>query len=198
MVLVAAFGGLHLLNETRLRSVQAALTVLRSGDESRQRMQSRLDGLSGEKTRLDHRAQLVSLLDDDAPMDAVLAEITRLMTESMRISSLLVKTDPPAFDSGAAASHNPNAPGLPAVPDPVLARGPTRVTLLGLAASDVEVGVFFGKLSASPLFADLTLAYSRQADGPGTRGLRQFELSFRVRRVVVNAPAGVATPKAGT
>lgn len=172
-LLVMAFGGLHLMNASRIRTTEAALNVLRAGDQSRYAEIQRLRELQTRRQTLQEQEALLERLDDDAPVDAVLAELTRLMPKGMRVKALSIKVEPVQVVDPKTA------------PDPVLDRDATRGSLTGLAVSDVEVGIFFGKLSASPLFGEVSLAFSRDA-GPQHPGAREFELGFRVLRVTVS------------
>jgi hypothetical protein len=69
--------------------------------------------------------------------------------------------------------------------DPVLDRGPTRLVLRGEASSDIQVGIFVGKLSACQLFDDVQLKFSREAESPGALD-RAFELAFTVKRIALD------------
>jgi len=73
--------------------------------------------------------------------------------------------------------------------DALLDRGRTEVVLRAVAATDVEIGIFFGKLTASPLFDDIRLGFSREMERAG-RAMREFELKIAVKRVTLVHPQG--------
>ena len=175
LILSAAEAGswatLCVFNATRLRSAQAALNVLKSTEDARFAQQVRLDVLQERRDTFQKNAALIERLDDDAPLHVVLAEITRLMTDSMQVRSIELSVEPLAGDGKTPV-------------DPLMDRESTAATLRGLAKSDVDVGIFFGRLSESPIFDNAALGFSR-GQGDGLDGAREFELSFRVRRVSI-------------
>jgi hypothetical protein len=173
--LVLCLGGLHGLNTSRIRSAEASLNLLHSGVEGVQTAQQQLKFLHARTAELSTRADLLARLEDDAPLDAVIGELTGLMSESMSIRSLEVDARPPAAEPKAPASRQATATPPPPV---------TRAKLTGVAATDVEVGMFLGKLSSCPIFADVNLEISREARLDGRR-LREFEVRFTVRPIEV-------------
>jgi len=92
------------------------------------------------------------------------------MGDTVALRSVAVKLTPPAKTDARPT-------------DPVLDRGPTRVVLTGVAGTDVQVGVLFGRLAEAPLFHDVKLSFSRETQQAG-RQMREFELTFTLQRVV--------------
>jgi hypothetical protein len=172
LVLLVGFASLHLVKASQLRSAHAALTDLSAGDQPRSLLRGRLRVLQNRKRALQDRLDLVNRLDDDAPLDVAVAEITAQMSDSMAIRSLLVETTAP---DGVDADKC----------DPLLDRGPTRVVLDGVAVDDVQVGSLWGRLDASPLFDRVKLSFCDGAEEAGRR-MRKFQLVFDVRRVALS------------
>ena len=181
LVLAISLGLLHFTTAARARKAEAALNEFQVRTGRQQTERARVEALHARKQMLEANAALISQLDDDAPVDAVIGTVTQLMTESMALRGISLEVQP-ATEAGAA--------GVPADAnaardlDPINGRGRTELVLSGVAASDVEVGAFFGKLGANPLFEDVRLLYSRDAEHAG-RQMREFELRSRIKRVSV-------------
>jgi hypothetical protein len=169
--LALALSGLHFVNASRLASAEACLAALRSNGAERQARQSRFVALTAARDQLENCQKVIDRLEDNAPVDTVIAEVSRLMSDSMAIRSLSIETGPASPPEGKKA-------------DPVYGLGPTRAVLVGMAATDVEVGIFFGRLTESPLFDDVSMSFSRETEVLA-RQMREFELQFVVRRVAL-------------
>ena len=167
--LAIAFASVHAINTSHLRSARAGLADLRTDDRARSLQRQELQALQARQQTLADRLELVSRLEDDAPLDVVLAEIAAQMNDAIAIRSLQVKTLPPAEIA-------------PEDRDPLLDRGPTRVVLGGVAADDMQVGILLGHLGGSALFKDVKLSFSREIQDAGRR-MREFELTFVLIRV---------------
>lgn len=175
---------LHGLNVTRIRSAEAALSAMRNGSGAWQSAQARLSALEKQKASLRERLDLISRLEDAAPLNAAIGEIAGLMTGSMAIRELSVETASP---DAAGRSSVPLSPQTAAQTGGVVKAGissptETRVRMTGVAATDVEVGIFLGKMGACPLFSNVTLGYSREERAAG-RKMREFEVSCTIRPV---------------
>ena len=164
-----AMACLHGLNFTRINSAQAALNDLHNGSGGWQTAKSQLAALEAQRDTCRRRLDLINRVEDAAPLDAAMGEVTRLLSESMALTAVHID-----------ASASDPATGKP--DKSVSATGATRARLVGVAATDVEVGIFLGKLSGCPLFSDVTLSYSREARGSG-RKMREFEVKFTLRPV---------------
>jgi hypothetical protein len=164
--------GLHWVNESRLRTAQAALQNLQSDSILRENQAARLEVLTVRKHVLCQRQSMIDQLDDDAPLDIVLAEITRMLSKQMQVHSLILAVQPVVPESKHTV-------------DPIVTRGPTQITMRGEAQSDVQVGILVGKLSACQLFEDVRLKFSRAADSGSVLG-REFELTFGLKRIALN------------
>jgi len=172
MALATGLIGLHVTNDSRLRTAKAALQTLQADDALHEQQQARMEVLTIRKRILSQRQALISELDDDASCDAILAEITRLLSDEMAVRSLFLEIQP-------------IVPGGDEEIDPVRDRGPTQLVLKGEAGSDVQIGIFIGKLSACQLFDEVQLKFSRAAALPGSLD-REFELAFTVKRIALD------------
>ncbi len=171
VLMVAALSCLHLSNASGIRSASAALAALDLGQQESMQNQARLTSLQIRKERLQEQSKVIGRLEDDAPLDAVIGEISHLLGDSMAIRGITLETAP-----------QPVPEPQDETPDPVFERRTTRVTVAGMAATDLDVGIFYGKLTSCPLFGDVEMLYSRQKVDSG-RQVRLFELSFTVQPV---------------
>jgi hypothetical protein len=169
--LALAMACLHGLNLTRINSVQAALTDLHNGSGGWQSAKEQLAAMERRRESCRQRLELINRLEDAAPLDGAIGEVTGLLSESMALTAVQI-------DAGPADPANTSKPDKSAMPT----LSTTRVRLTGVAATDVEVGIFLGKLSGCQLFSDVTLSYSRDARNQG-RKMREFEVKFTLRPV---------------
>lgn len=183
--LAVAMGLLHFSTESRIRTASASLTAMRQSETTGVSQRARRDALKLQCDKLQHRMDLVSQLDDDAPMDAAVGEIVRLMGDAMAMRWLSIETDAPAASTAQAAAAPEKAnPAEKRDSDPVLDRGTTWVHLTGVAPNDIEVGIFFGRLTSCPLFKQVEMEFSRQIEDQG-RQMREFEMKFSLRHVAL-------------
>lgn len=170
--LLLAMISLHMLNATRVRSAEAALAALENGSGGWGSAREQLADLERRRTVFRQRAALISRLDDAAPLDAAIGELSLLLNDSMAVRSVNIEAPGSAAAAGTAA--------IPPVPSPAAAA--TRATIVGVAANDIDVGIFLGKLASCPLFADAALSYTREMRSSG-RLMREFEVKFTLRPV---------------
>jgi len=176
VVLMVMLGGLHFLNSDRLQSVEASLKGLQKRHEDMLAYQAQINSLKIHKENLSSKLRLINRLEDNAPLDAVIGEITRLMGDTMSLQLLTIKTLPYKTPAGEKTDGHIN---------PLLDRGDTEVELIGVAADDIEVGMFYGKLSACPVFEKVSMSYSRQTEMAG-RLMRSFALKFKVKPIMLD------------
>jgi len=172
IALVLALGCLHLVNDTRLRAAEACLSALRSTGVEKRVQRDRLAGLRRARQSLERRRDLIGRLDDGRPVDAVIAEVSRLTSGSAAVRSLLI-------EAGTGEAR------VKEEADPVFAYGRLEVVLVGAAATEVDVGILWGRLLESPLFEQITLGFSRQRREGGGQPF-EFEFRFAVRPGAVN------------
>ena len=148
-----------------LEKTQAGLLIIQRIEEQ---LGSRAD-------TLDVLSQLETVLPDSIAL-------TSLKLETMEVN---VKAKPAVPPSGAGRVWRPGN-------NPARARSISRdrwpgrqgitrlrLTLNGLAPTDVDVANFIGQLSASRLFEDVNMGYAKNVDF-GSRTARQFEASCYV------------------
>lgn len=162
---------LHGLNLTRINSAHAALSDLRNGSGGWQTARTQLAELETQRNVCRQKLDLINRLEDAAPLDAAIGEVTSLMSESMALTAVHVDTG--SNEASPAGKAENTAIATPTT---------TRVRMTGVAATDVEVGIFLGKLSGCPLFTDVTLSFSRDTRDQG-RKMRAFEVKFTLRPV---------------
>ncbi len=187
IALVVAMSMLHIVNHRRISSAQAALASLRSASGSFQNARALAESYRARKTVLQQQADLLDRLEDSAPPDAVLAEITRYMTKAMGLRAMQTESResvPQAVE--VRRSRNRSQPEAQEAPEVVTVphREPTQVRLTGVAASDLEVGVFFGRLSSSPMFDNVQMVFSQETT-VDEQPMREFQLTFEVKRIEI-------------
>jgi hypothetical protein len=174
-ILIGALCLLYITNESRIRTVSAARTTLHDQEVDYQSLNARLGGIREQKRQLIRHTDLVSRFDDDAPLDAVIAEMVRMMSDSMAISRMEVDIERTESVGSQGAGSRPGVQW-----------GSTSVSIGGYAVADVEVHVFLTNLSQSPLFDDVRLGPLRPGEVHG-RKVRQFEIQFKIRRVTIES-----------
>jgi hypothetical protein len=186
--LLIALGSLHVVNQERIRTAEACLSTLHSGSGSFENARLLIDSLRVRKDLLAQRAALLDRLEDGTPLDAIMGEISRLMGDPMAIRTLEITAKRPADQQTGAGS--PNRPRNTndqtqqnsAVPIP----GPIEVRLTAVAANDMEIGIFLGRLSTCPLFEDIRMVFSQETQDE-QQPMREFQLTFTVKRVEIES-----------
>jgi hypothetical protein len=64
--------------------------------------------------------------------------------------------------------------------------GPIEVRLTAVAADDMEIGIFIGRLSTCPLFEDIRMVFSQETQDE-QQPMREFQLTFTVKRVEIES-----------
>jgi hypothetical protein len=189
LAVVTGLAVVHGLTQSEIRSAEAALNTFHEGAGLRGSQRARLIALQQVKIGLQSKADLLNQLEDDAPIDAVIAEIDRLMESNMALRDVSIRTVSPPEP---VTPRTPAAGTSPRVGQETQ-RGRLEAVLKGVAANDVQVGTFFGRLSSCPLLEEVRLSYSREAQQSG-RSMREFELKFAIRRVAL---APTSAPESG-
>ena len=184
-MLAVCFAGLALLGvmrDGRIQIVRAELAQLgaREADLDLQ-LQHRVD-LEREKAELYVIQRIDEQLGSRLSTLILLSELQRLLHEPMTLTQLAVETMDVTRGAsgvgGVAVTRRPSVAGQPPG-----ASGNTvkrlRLTLTGLAPTDVDVANFIGQMSACPLFEDVNMGYSRNVKIKD-RTARQFQASCYV------------------
>lgn len=176
---VVALAALAYVRQGKLTQAQAELNLLceRSAEAGRQlELKASLERQQAElmiMQRIEgHLGSRVNTLD-------VLAEIERLMPESMVLADLSIE----AMEVSDKSRKNGAAAVTPISATPGQERTVKRLRLVltGLAPNDVDVANFIGQMSASPLFEDVNMGYAKNVVYHG-RGAREFQTSCYVVR----------------
>ncbi len=185
-LLAACFGALVLLGYVRQGRTALAFAELNNLNRREMEMQQQL------QLRRDLERQQAELLIIKRIKESMgswvgaldlLAEIERLMPESIALTDLNLQTVEKRIKSKPAqVNRTPVAVRLRSrkkKPERVIKR--VRVVITGLSPSDVDVANFIGQLSASPLFEDVNMGYTKNIEYRG-RNARKFQTSCYVVR----------------
>lgn len=169
----AVLCGLGYFNHGRVRSVRAEL-VMRQRDQ--QAMQSRLamiPELMAQQADGRIKQRISEELGSRVDVRAVMAELGRLLPPSSALLSMELSTIEMRSGAAARLEGQLRAPTQPRV----------KLLITGVAPTDVDVANFIGQLSASPLFEDVNMGYSRtiQVDDD-RRDARSFQVSCLLPR----------------
>ncbi len=161
-VIVAALlilGGVA--RQQSVSAVQQRLDAVESEVHSIQSQVALREQLEREWSELLRKQEIDSHLGSRLTARDVLAELGNLLPESMALSTLTLET------TTEVGGRN--------------VRRRIRLTITGLAPSDVQVANFVGRMSASPLFDDVSMGYAKQTTVQGRIG-REFLASCYVAK----------------
>ena len=150
----------------RIATAEAALAQAQS---RRSDSDSRLKPVAAAAALLDQAAQL----ELPVPAAAVVALLTQNLPESLVLERMAMQA--PAPPVGSTAPADAASAGRHTA-----AREPVRVTIEGVAVSDVDAANLASGLSKQAVFADVKLVRSRQLTY-GNLSRYGFEISFAVR-----------------
>jgi len=178
-LLAAGLAGLGLVRAHGIRQARAELGLLRGRAANAQSQLAMRRSLEAELKDLLIKKRIDERLGSRANVLAVLSELQEVLPPSMSLTGLDVETvsvrvkpaAQPAGQRGAIAGVHQTARDESRV----------RVTLTGLAPTDVDVANFIGQLSASPLFEDVSMSYARNVEFRG-RSAREFKAGCLVIR----------------
>lgn len=176
LTVLGALGLLYLMTDARIRAASARLAEYQEEQELQERTQTRWEALRYRKAELQRQSDVIDRVDDDAPVDLVMAELSGFLNEAMAIRAIeLERVEDDTAHLAALAEQDASES----------TRTVTRVRLEGVAPSDVDIGMFYGKLSASPLFEKVELRYTRERV-EANRVMRAFEVCFRIVAINVS------------
>jgi Tfp pilus assembly protein PilN len=176
---IAALGLLGWLRQGRVQQARAELTDQRARMQEAESRIARIPRLERELADLRIKQQIDRELGSRTDTTAVLAELCRLMPETMSMISLELK---PVEIRRKIMPSNRGRSGGRAVSADRAGRPATKIerrlqlVLTGMASSDVDVANFIGQLSASPLFEDVNIGYTKTINHQD-RSARQFQAS---------------------
>lgn len=165
----------------RVRSAQGELDVLARRAEGLQAQLDLRDSLEAQMADLLIKRRIEEQLGRRVTIRDVLAELQRVLPETMALTNLSMETVEVRLadqEAGRRASNRAGKRGLKKT-DQTTKR--VRLLLTGLAPTDVDVANFIGQLSASPLFEDVNMGYAKNVTFR-SRGARAFQASCYVVR----------------
>lgn len=192
IIMIAALAVLHQVNQHRISTAEATLAMVHNDVASFQNACRLLQNLNDSKTTLAAQASLMDELTNNAPLDAIIGEIVAVMGNNTAIRGMDVAVVLPTEKARAEQANQPNTQEpqngtvgtntIRSKPSVTSRRGTLHTRLTGIADSEMDVGVFFGRLTACPLCEHLRMTYSRESQLNG-RPVREFELNFDIKRV---------------
>lgn len=180
-LLAVCAAGLLILGYARqgqIRTAHAEVEMLGIRAAGAQEQLALLDELERQQAELMIIRRIQSDLGSRVGALDVLAELERIIPESIALKNLSMETMEVHLPVKALASRRParfdagNA-------KKTLKR--VRLTITGLSPSDVDIANFIGQLSASPLFEDVNMRYARNVECR-QRQAREFQASCYVIR----------------
>jgi len=182
LVAVAALGAWFYFGRQRVARAQAELDVLRGRSENMQRqlalkidLQEQLEELLIKERVSKHLGSRANVLD-------VADELERLLPASMFLMKLNLDTiefTMPKDREGATNRSRQATPASGGRKQETVKR--VRLLITGMAPDDVAVANFIGQLSASPLFEEVNMGYTKNIVYQ-KRGAREFQASCYVIR----------------
>lgn len=178
------------VEEVRLRAVRRQLAYLEQQHQISMAGLEHIATLQAEQALLLDRHRLVQELQSPVSTVETMFQIARLLPDNVALKQLQVNCQPmhqPARTGSEAtvAATAAMAGAAGEKPTQAVPASMPRVTLTGLAASQVDIAVLVGQLSGCREFANVRLDYSKATDLAGRRA-QEFRVTFDV----------TATPKA--
>ncbi len=178
---------LLLLGYTRHRQIVAAegqVDLLTQRKANSQRQIQMMKILQEKRSELLIKKRIDGQLGSRIGIVEILSELEKVLPEAIALNELKIETATQLpkvrTSSGRNSSRRPREVSAGGGKDTSpLTR--LRVDLIGLAPSNVEVAAFLGQLTASDMFEDVRLGYSKNADLQKRTG-REFSVSCYVMR----------------
>jgi Tfp pilus assembly protein PilN len=181
LLLLAAgtFAAWIYFSDRRVSQANAELAILKDRSANAQRLVSQRGELQGQLGELLIKDRISGRLGTRAgPLD-VLAELERLMPPGVSLTSFTLDGVKWTPGGDAARDRGGAAPPGASAKEPAVNR--LQVILTGIAPHDVDVATFIGQITASPLFEDVNMSYTRGQVIQGRRA-REFQVSCNVIR----------------
>ena len=160
VVCLVALAVLGYIRQTRTCRAQAQLTLLGRRVANIRRQLAMKDDLERQQAELlikkridDQLGSRVNTLDLLAELEGVLPDSVALTRLNIEVAEIRLPIEPVRIDSARAATgtRRPKEKRIKRV----------RLSLTGLSPTDVAVANFIGQLSASPLFEDVNMGYTK-------------------------------------
>lgn len=189
VILAGALGGWICAERTHIRSLHGQRDELAKQCTMIRDLSPDLEQAQHELERLQGLQLAFRDLGNTAPMSALTQQIQNNLTEGMALSRLTidVRPEPVKAKDGTIDAANPKFHDV------------ARLTVVGIAPNDVLIAQLIGKLSANPLFTDLSLNYTR-TELLHDYDVRRFEIQMVIDldRLGSPAPTPAATPPTPT
>ena len=182
VIAVAALAVLGYLNQQRVARGQGHLGMLNDQAVNMKRQLETLDELQQQLAGLMIKERIDSQLGSRAGATDVLRELARILPESMALTNLDLEATGILVEVERVGGGIISARAIPAGPKPrpkVVKR--VKVVLTGLSPNNVDVANFIADVSASPLFEDVNMGYTKNVIFRG-RSAKQFQAGFHVVR----------------
>ncbi|MGB2823075.1 MAG: PilN domain-containing protein [Phycisphaerae bacterium] len=164
----------------RVRTAQGELAMLEGRGDAMNQQLAMKESLERELGDLMIKQRIEEQLGRRVGTLAVLAELQRAMPESMTLTKLNMETVEVAVPVEPAGGNRSNRPlAVEKSRSQVVKR--VRLTLTGMAPTDVDVANFIGQLAGSKLFENVNMGYARNVTFR-SRSARQFQVSCYVIR----------------
>jgi Tfp pilus assembly protein PilN len=176
---------LVLLGFVRQGKISRAQAELRMFDERTTTLQDQLatkQSLESQRDELLIKQRIENNIGSHVTPVDVLSELNKLLPETMVLTGLELET----LELQPEEAKTVNAGPRPVAVERTHVSGREcekriRLSITGLALSDVDVANFIGQLSASPLFEEVTMGYAKDYEFRG-RNVRQFQASCYIVR----------------
>jgi hypothetical protein len=169
-LLIAAMATFSAWKLARVQTVRAQIESIRQAGSAQEPIVNLATAVRLELAGARGRERMRDLAQGGAPMHGVLAELSRCMPQDVWASKLQIEQP-----TGAIL--------LPAAPS-TSRRGSSseegrNVVITGYARDESAIGALMTRLTASPVFLDVRMVYSRAVEAGELQG-REFELSCRL------------------
>ena len=181
-ITVVALAVLGYLNQQRVARAQEHLVMLDDQAVNMKRQLETLGELRQQLAGLMIKGRIDSQLGSRINATDVLRELARILPESIALTNLDLEATGILVEVGRVGGAVSSARAIPAAPKPrgkVVRR--VKVVLTGLSPNNVDVANFIADVSASPLFEDVNMGYTKNMVFRG-RFAKQFQASFYVAR----------------
>lgn len=181
LVFGTALAGLGYAFHGRIETAQVELGLLTDRADGlqvelrlRESLEAQLADLTIKKRIEEQLGRRVGTLD-------VLAEVQRVLPESMALTSMTMETVEVRLPEEAVDRQDPARAAVRKSKGAERIGKRVRLTITGLAPTDVDVANFIGQLSASSVFEDVNMGYAKNLTFRG-RDARAFQASCYVVR----------------
>lgn len=181
-VLIGGLGVLWYFGQTRVRSAEAEVRMLRGSSVSFLQQKAQRADLEQELQTLKAKQDIEQCIGSRLGVQVLLAELQATLPQSITLVRLELesKEQESRADTSRISARAAAASTTPNPKDSVKIRR-VHMKLTGLAPTDMDVANMIGQLSASPLFEQVRMGFTRNVIIQG-RQAREFEASCQIVR----------------